>query len=77
MKNYLKGWGLMRSIRLLLGILIVVQGIQTKDWSFAILGGLLSLMPIINIGCCGAYGCRTAAKSDNNRTETITYEEVR
>lgn len=30
MKNYLRGWNFMRIIRLVLGIVIIVQGIQAQ-----------------------------------------------
>lgn len=60
MKNYLEGWNVMRLLRLILGIIIIVQGIQGSDWSFILLGSLFSLMPIFNVGCCGASGCNTS-----------------
>lgn len=59
MKNYLKNWNFMRMLRLATGIFIVVQGIQSKEWLFVALGGLFSLMPILNIGSCGLSGCKT------------------
>ncbi len=77
MNSFLKNWDFMRVIRLALGIFIVVQGIQAKEWSFVMLGGLFSLMPILNIGCCGASGCNTPAFKNDIKTEDITYEEVK
>ena len=60
-----------------LGIFIVVQGIMTKEWLIVGLGGLFSLMPLMNIGCCGVSGCSTSVPRSNKKTEDITYEEVR
>lgn len=78
MKNsILSGWNFMRAIRLALGIFIVVQGIVTKEWAFAILGGLFSLMPLLNIGCCGASGCNVPVVRSRKPSTDITYEEVR
>lgn len=53
----LSGWHFMRVLRLALGIFIVVQGIQSSDWLFVVIGGLFSLMPLFNIGCCSSAGC--------------------
>ena len=67
----------MRAIRLLLGVVIVVQGIVVRDWTFALMGGALSIMPLLNIGCCGVSGCNVPASRKSKNTEDITYEEVR
>lgn len=77
MKSYLKNWDLMRVLRLALGIFIIAEGIQTKEWLFVGLGGLFSLMPLLNIGCCGASGCSTPVEKSNQKTENITYEEIK
>lgn len=77
MKAYLKTWNFMRVLRLALGIFIIVQGIMAKEWLLAGLGGLFSLMPLMNIGCCGASGCNTTISKTNKKVEDITYEEVR
>ncbi|OJU74805.1 MAG: hypothetical protein BGO09_04320 [Bacteroidetes bacterium 47-18] len=78
MKNYLSNWNFMRIVRLALGIMIIVQGIQVQEWLFVVLGGLFSLMPVLNIGCCSASGCSTQIpKNNKNVTEEIAYEEVK
>ncbi|MEN5232592.1 hypothetical protein [Sphingobacterium faecium] len=76
MKKYLRNWNFMRVLRLALGILVVVQGIQTKEWLLVGFGILFSLMPLINIGCCGASGCNIPVSKSNKKVEDITYEEV-
>lgn len=78
MKNYLSNWNFMRIIRLVLGIVIIVQGFHAQQWMLAALGGLFTLMPLFNIGCCGATGCNTTySTSKAKNTEDITYEEVK
>lgn len=77
MKNYLKNWNMMRVLRLALGIFIIVQGIMAKEWLLAGLGGLFSLMPLMNIGCCGVSGCSTPVSRTRKKKEDISYEEVR
>ena len=77
MKEYLKTWDLMRVLRLALGIFIIVQGISAKEWLFVALGGLFSLMPLLNIGCCGVSGCNTPVSKSSKKIEDITYEEIK
>ncbi len=80
MKAYFKNWDLMRVLRLALGIIIIMQGVQTREWSFVVLGGLFSLMPLMNIGCCGASRCNTVAPKRNQKNEEIEeiiYEEIK
>lgn len=77
MKNYLRNWNFMRVLRLALGIFIIVQGVQAKEWLFVALGGLFSLMPLLNIGCCGVSGCNTPVSKSSKKIEDITYEEIK
>lgn len=77
MRNYFRNWDFMRVLRLALGIFIIVQGVVEKEWQFAAIGALFSLMPLLNIGCCGASGCSVPMQKSNRKTEDISYEEVR
>lgn len=76
-KSLLRGWNVMRSVRLALGVAVVVQGIAGSDWAFIVLGTLFSLMPLLNIGCCGSGGCTVPPRQDSRPKEDFTYEEVR
>lgn len=76
MKENLKNWNTMRIIRLVIGILIVVQGFQTHQWAMLGLGILFTLMPLLNIGGCSNNGCKTRRTSKPHQTEEIQYEEV-
>lgn len=77
MKNFLSNCNFMLVLRLALGIYIIVQGFVDNQWLFVALGGLFSLMPLLNIGCCGASGCNTPVRKSNKKLEDISYEEVR
>lgn len=77
MKAYIRNWGFMRVLRLALGIFVIVQGIVAADWTWIALGGLFSLLPLLNAGCCGAAGCDTPKRKDNGNIENVHYEEVR
>lgn len=59
----------MRVLRLALGIFIIVQGV--------VAGVMFSLMPLLNIGCCGASVCNTPIRKGNRNIEDVSYEEIK
>ncbi|UYW02459.1 hypothetical protein K5I29_06120 [Flavobacterium agricola] len=73
MRKWLQTWNIMRFLRLTMGFLIIYQGIELEQWLFAALGGLLVLMPLLNIGCCGTQACAVPnSKSEKNKKATFT-----
>ncbi|MBL7788849.1 MAG: hypothetical protein JNL75_03315 [Chitinophagales bacterium] len=61
-------WSFMRVIRLLLGILLLVQGILAHQWMVAMLGFGFALMPLWNLGCgCEGSACTYSPKE--NKTD--------
>lgn len=77
MKKLLLNWNLFRIIRLILGIFVIVQGIATREVWFAIAGGVVAFMAVVNVGCCGAGGCAVNTQTNQRKTkEEIIYEEV-
>lgn len=73
----LSGWNVVRIIRLILGVMLVIQAIQTKFWGAGLLGGLLLFQAITNTGCCGASGCAVPVNKSKQNVDTIEYEEVK
>lgn len=71
MKNYLRNWDFTRVLRLAIGIFIIVQGVMANQWLFVGLGGLFSLMPLMNIGCCGTSSCNAPIKRSHQKAEDI------
>lgn len=67
----------MRVLRLAIGIFIIVQSVVVRDWLFVGAGVLFSLIPIMNIGCCGASGCNTPVRKSNRKIKEVNYEEIR
>lgn len=81
-KSYLSNWNFSRILRLAMAVFIIIQGFQTHEWMFVILGALFALMPIFNIGCAGGT-CAVPPPSKSNRRnshhqiEETQYEEVK
>ena len=76
----LSGWNFMRIIRLVLGIMLVVQAIQQQFWAAGLLGGLLLFQAMTNTGCCGAAGCGVPPAKKNgseNNLDDVEYVEVK
>lgn len=74
----LSNWTFMRALRLVLGIIIVVEAVMAKDMIFGLVGLFFSGMALFNAGCCGTGACYTPVKKDTNinNTKDISYEEV-
>ncbi len=62
-KTYVAQWNVMRILRLIMGIIIVVQGIKADMWLIIILGVLLCALPLFNIGC-GPNGSCSVSRRD-------------
>ena len=76
--NYIKNWGLMRIIRLVIGGYALYEAIVAHDSMMGLLGFVLVGMALLNAGC-GAQGCGVPAKPQINKdsTEELEFEEVR
>lgn len=78
LKVILQGWHLMRIVRLVLGLIILVQGILMHDTIYGMMGAFLTFMAIVNVGCCGPAGCNIPLQGnqDKKSNTAIHYEEV-
>lgn len=78
MKQWIQSWNLMRLLRLVMGIAIIFQGIDAKQWFIVALGVFFAVLPVLNIGCCGASSCRTSFKyKTSSQDKDITYTEIK
>ncbi len=68
----------MRFIRIVLCIIIIVQGVAGKNVMFAIAGILFTVLALFNAGCCAGGQCYSGNAKPNktNNTKQIEYEEV-
>lgn len=75
MKEILNNWSIMRGLRLVIGVIALVQSIIQKDITLGIIAGFLLVTVIANVGCCGSNGC--AVNFNNKKKEKeILYEEL-
>ncbi len=75
MKAILNDWSVMRGLRLIMGIIALVQSVIQKDIKLGIIAGFLLLTAIANVGCCGSRGC--AVNYGNRKKESeVVYEEL-
>jgi hypothetical protein len=73
-----RNWNVMRFVRLVLGLIILSQGILGKDPLSVGMGIFLSLLAVLNAGCCGPFGCDISSsdKHVSHRQKAIEYEEI-
>ncbi|GAB4026330.1 hypothetical protein [Spirosoma gilvum] len=82
METLLKNWDVMRIVRLVAGSLIIWSAITDHQPLLGLMGGILLLQSLLNVGC-GVAGCglpRQMHTTKVNSAETpdeIPYEEVR
>lgn len=76
MQTILSGWNIMRALRLVVGIMAMVQAYQQGSWPLAIAGFFVMLLALANLGCCGAGGCSFKSSSKSNDQNEIIYEEL-
>jgi|694.fasta_scaffold00585_19 Na+/alanine symporter len=72
----LHNWSFIRALRLLIGIIIIVQAVMNKEWVFGIAGIFFACMALFNQGCCGTGACYTPIKKEIDSSKAITYEEL-
>lgn len=65
MNRILKNWDASRILRLILGAIIAIYAISSREYGFLILGGFFLFQAIMNVSCCGASGCYT--DKDNSK----------
>ena len=60
----------MRSLRLIIGLVAMVQAIVQKDAVIGVLSAFLLFTALANVGCCGAEGCALDVNKNEKRRRT-------
>ena len=76
--TFFQDWGVMRWLRLLLGLYLAYQAFMLKDSFSGFLSAFLLLQAITNTGCCGTGGCSVPnQKYNEDKSENIEYEIIK
>lgn len=75
------GWNAARAIRVGIGLAVLVLAAIQHDKIMLFFGGWLTLMPLLNLSCCGSGGCdidhsKTRTKSIDNDPGSVTFVEI-
>ena len=81
-ESLVTGWNMLRWLRLLFGVLIIVQGAIAAQVVWVIAGIALTGLALLNKGCCmvGQCGIPDRGKNDlreNDRMSNIEYKEIK
>jgi len=82
-QRLLTNWHLMRIFRAAIGMMMLVMGIQNKDWAIGLFSIFFLYQAVTDTGCCSTQGCYSpphGAKNDTaheKQTEEVDYEEVK
>ena len=82
-QRLLTNWHLTRIMRLGIGIMLLVMGIQNKDWAMGLFSVFFLYQAVTDTGCCSSQGCSTPARREAKGTvnnvpdEDIEYEEIK
>lgn len=78
MNQVIENWNWRRLLRLILSIVIIVQGLISREWMFVILGGLFSALALFNKSMCGISPyCETSSTLKSSAKEDIHFDEVK
>jgi hypothetical protein len=69
-------WNFFRIIRLILGLIILIQGIVILDTISILLGVVFIGLALFSAGCAGGACYTPMNRSQKNSSENIEYEEV-
>jgi hypothetical protein len=81
-ETFVTGWNALRWLRLLFGVLIIVQGVIAAQAVWVIAGITLTVLALLNKGCCMAGQCGIPDKGrndlkGNDTISKIQYEELK
>lgn len=68
----------MRFLRFGLAVFVLIEAVRNYDVMFGIIGFVLLLQSIFNVGCCNNGACYTGKVEPNdNETKEVIFEEVK
>ena len=78
MKNYIRSWSFMRLFRLVMGVIITIQGWDGGYWWIVGIGIVFAVLPLLNVNTCNTHVCRMPrSRMPEGEAKDITFEEVK
>lgn len=79
LKNIIfRNWNFMRAVRMALALFILVEAVVNYDVMFGVVGFVLLLQSVFNVGCCSSGACYTGKVHDvPNDSQEISFEEIK
>ena len=72
------GWNFMRGLRLVLGVIFLMQAIEMRDIITSLIATFFLFQAATNTGCCGSNGCAVPInKTKVDDMQDVTFEEVK
>jgi hypothetical protein len=59
-------WTFFRVLRLVIGVIMIIQAVITRETLFGIAGLMITSMAVFNVGCCGTGSCRVPLKKNTH-----------
>ncbi|MCF8429774.1 MAG: hypothetical protein K9G64_06545 [Bacteroidia bacterium] len=77
-QTLLTGWNFMRGLRLVLGVIFLMQAIEMRDMITGLIATFFLFQAVTNTGCCGSNGCAVPINKTNvNDIQDVAFEEVK
>jgi hypothetical protein len=75
-------WDTIRIMRLAIGLMLLVAGIQSRDWMIGLFSIFFIYQAVTATGCCGAGGCarpprRVSSHEVTGDDKHVEYEEIK
>lgn len=75
-KFQLKYWNLTRVLRVGFGVFFLILGITRGEGLMSVLGGLLMVQGVLNVGCGACVPPAARIQEDSKDEKEVTYEVV-
>lgn len=72
----LQQWHWTRILRMLMAVVMVIEGIRMQDSLLAWAGGLLGVLTLLNLGNCMGGSCAIPQQRQSIKPNNNNYEEV-
>lgn len=77
-QTLLTGWNFMRGLRLVLGVIFLIQAFQIHDYMVGTFALFFLFQAVTNTGCCGVNGCAVPTKkAKDDLVQDVDFEEVK